>query len=217
MLICFIGLDGSGKSTLTKISSKLLKQRFGIASINVWAKFGQLSFPKGIKRLILRKSKKKKVYSYEDNPFRVPLDNIIIRYIYLLALLIDHWIRLLIEVQIPLLRNNIVITDRYIYDSIVDLVTNFGLPYINAKKICWYFLPGIRKTPNLMFYLRIPKELAYKRKKDFYSLNYLTGRAKIYEKIAKDFQIIHLDAKLALPELEALLIEILTKEIKEKL
>ncbi|MBC7333499.1 MAG: hypothetical protein H5T85_03415, partial [Actinobacteria bacterium] len=167
LLISFIGLDGSGKSTLSKWLLKILKEEFNLECRYSWVKFGTTFL--GLNRIFAKKYNKK-LYKKRDNPYKF-LGNKLLRNLYLIYLLFEHWLQLIFSVRIPLMFGKTVVCDRYYYDSIVDLVVNFDLDYSKAKKLI-KLLIGAPK-PDLTIYLDVDEYTAYNRKSDIYNINYL--------------------------------------------
>ena len=59
-----------------------------------------------------------------------------------------------------------------------------------------------RSFRNLIFLLDLPEELAYQRKGDVPSIDYLAERRKIYLNMDKDYNTVALDATKGLTELK---------------
>jgi len=214
-LICFIGLDGAGKSTLSNsLQSYFLSK--GMKTKIIWVKLGVpiINIPKIVYKLVLifskSRSRNDKSSDKSDiSPFKIP-KNPIIRKLYLIYILLDHWFQILTKVRMPLIFGYYVICDRYIADSIVDLVVNFGIKYEDAKSTIKKFI-GIPK-PDYAFYIKVPPEVAFMRKNEGYLLEYLTSKENIYSKIADDneFNIITLDGTLDKDALFKKVIDLLT-------
>ncbi|MFX0135429.1 MAG: dTMP kinase [Candidatus Hodarchaeota archaeon] len=194
-IICFVGLDGSGKTTLSNRVIKILKNKYDLKCEYIWAKFG-INTISNVKRRVKTCNLEYKT----DNPYKHPFKNNIILHIYLLYILIEHWVRIIIKIRLPLLYGKNFMCDRYYYDSIVDVVVNFDITYIKAKEIFRFFI-GIPE-PLIVFYIEIPEEVAYARKKDIYKLSYLKDRKKVYSFLKEDFKMISLDGTQSLEKME---------------
>lgn len=187
LLICFIGLDGSGKSTYGQFVHEKLTEKYCMSSHIVWVKFGLTIFSK-LSPLI-----KNKEFDAIDcaNPFKFNHKRKIFSYLYLGELLFEHWLRIIKSVKIPLYQGISIICDRYYFDSIVDIMINFNFPYKTAKNVFNFFI-GLPK-PDIVFYIKLPAEVAYSRKKDVYDVSYLENRNTVYALIEKDFPLVILD------------------------
>lgn len=213
MLICLIGLDGSGKTTL---SMKILSMfdKYGIKSKYVWVKFGAT---------ILNTSKLRKKIKYDehkaqlkkDNPFEFPYASKILLYMYLIYLLLDHWLQIIFKVSIPLLFGRAVVCDRYYHDTIVDIVVNLGIEYKKAKAIVRYLLPGIPE-PDIAYYIEVPEKISYQRKTENYGIVYLKKKKEMYSKIKRDFKINTLNGTLDLRTLENIVSKDISKLIQRR-
>ena len=201
ILICLIGLDGSGKTTLSNHLIYYLSEKYKSRCRYVWAKLGQTS----LSRLFIKS--RSGIEKNEENPFRLSNKYKYISYLYLFYILIEHWIRIIIFIEIPYLLNQNIVCDRYYYDSIVDLVLNFDIPYEKANDI-FKLLPFIPE-PDLTFYIKITPQIAYSRKKDIYSIKYLENRYKIYSHLESDYSLNPLDGTKD--------IKVLIKEIQDRI
>jgi len=184
-LICFIGLDGSGKSTISESLQKYFISK-GIKTKKVWVKIGVplINIPKIVYKIVAffsKSNKSKNTISY--SPFKIPA-NPFIKNIYLVYILFDHWLQILVKVKIPLMIGYHIICDRYVYDSIVDLVINFNIRYGNAKNIVRNFIKFPK--PNYVFYLKVPPNIAFNRKNGESHINYLLLKEEVYSIMAED-------------------------------
>lgn len=199
-LICFMGIDGSGKTTIAKLFKKRLQEKHNIKVNYVWCKFG--TYNPWFYRLFYLVGKNYFKRGQELNSpsnFKNFKDKIIYRF-YMYFLLINHYLTILKKVKFPLLLGRTVICDRYLPDTLVDLVLEFDQSYEDANGLLkmFYFTP----TPDLLFYIRVPVEVAYKRKKEN-SSDYLNKKMKIYDTYAAKNQVIVLDGTKDLDDIIA--------------
>jgi len=120
-------------------------------------------------------------------------------------LLFIHYIDILIKVKYPLFIGKNIVCDRYLPDTIVDLILEFDLTYEDASKLFnkFYFTP----QPDIQFYINVPVDIAYERKKEN-SISYLQNKVEIYTKYAFENQIIVLNGTENLNELLFQILEI---------
>ena len=132
MLITFSGVDGCGKTTL----AEGLRKAFGTCDIQVrvmWSRGASSPFTDAIissaKRLLGRQSAAGSVVSTDDdarqarvNRKRTWLRNPLVRAGWIGLTLVDLVVRYWAQVSWPLLRRQVVIGDRYLFDALVELV-----------------------------------------------------------------------------------------------
>jgi thymidylate kinase len=193
-LICFIGLDGSGKTTMANITLETLQRR-GIRCKTVWAKFGLTTLSNILGILKINRS----ITSCPANPYLPQLQSSLGMRLYVQYLLFEHWMRLLVNIRIPMMLGKTVICDRYYFDTIVDLVVTFGHTYEDAIRVV-RSMPGLAK-PDIVFYIRISPEKAIERKKDIYDITYLEKRYGVYSLLAQDMDLIVLDGNRSIENL----------------
>lgn len=199
-LICFIGIDGSGKTTQAKALCESLA-RAGIKTRYVWTRFE----PKLIKPLV---AVAKGLFFRGKDVFRDYADyvktkrnlskNTILLTSYQYLLLFDYFFQIFLRVRLPLMQGKVIVCDRYIYDTIADLAADYDYSGEEIQKALQSYLRLFPK-PDLVFLLDLPEELAYQRKGDVPSMDYLAQRRKIYLNMGKN--IVTLDATKEVIEL----------------
>ncbi|MCL6479116.1 MAG: hypothetical protein K6T65_11990 [Peptococcaceae bacterium] len=217
-LICFTGIDGSGKTTLAKsfvyemqkkVDCKYIYGRYQPVLLKPFMFAGRFFFLKG-------KSADK---NYKE--FKKEKSNAISRYIflysiYIFVLFIDYYIRLLFLVIIPLLYGKNVVCDRYIYDTIItDISTDLGLTKEKICKLirfCYYLLP----RPDYVFLIDLPEIIAYGRKNDVPSIDYLTSIRGTYFEVGKLMDMKILDGTLDRKTLLNKVISVLYEDVPYK-
>lgn len=202
-LICFIGVDGSGKTTQAKALCESLA-RTGIKTRYVWTRFE----PKLIKPLVAMAKglffRGKDVFrDYADyaNTKRNLSKNTILLTTYQYLLLLDYSLQIFQKVKVPLMRGEVIVCDRYIHDTLADLAVDYGYSDEETQKTLRSYL-RLFPNPDLVFLLDLPEELAYQRKGDVPSIDYLAQRRNIYLNMGKDYNVVALDATKGLIELE---------------
>jgi len=180
--IIFCGLDGCGKTTQAKILQDYLKNS-NIKSNYVW-----LRYPF---RLIIPFVSFLRIFKLSAYPRTIEKTKKGIKNLEHHKFLGSLWEKLLYQdlkidynskVTKPLNENIVIILDRSIIDTVVDLVIVTG----NDEKLEQY----IKKFSNLLpldskiFFLDIPPELSFERNKDEY-IETLKIRKNLYQKIGK--------------------------------
>ena len=200
VLICFTGIDGSGKTTLAKNIAEHYR-REGLPAKYVYARY-QLRIAKPLvlfaNKLFLRRYNQNTDYiKYKTQKQKINARFKNLSSIYLNLLLIDYIIQLIYKICIPLLQKKIVVCDRYIYDTIItDFAVDMNFPReksVQLLKRCFRVIP----QPDLLFYVCVDVNVAYNRKDDVPSIEYLMDRNKRYYDILKEFDMELLNGNLS--------------------
>jgi thymidylate kinase len=194
MLITFSGLDGSGKSTLVDYLKESLEddnQRVAVShmyyDIGVYACLRFL-VQQTVGRIGGRSEKRTlQTHAPREQCHKGKFRSRIARLRYQLAwnkslrivvYPLDVLIFLLYRFYVEKLHRQILIMDRYFYDTLVDVTgarSSFRLR----------FLSWLTPTPSLPVYLDISPENAFLRKSE-YSVAYLSGRRLSYQKLISE-------------------------------
>ena len=176
-VVCFTGLDGSGKTSHVLALMAELRKR-GIPSKHVWCRwFPGLADPF---HFVIRKTLG---YTAEKYKFCKPL-----KIIYQCLIFWDYSISIIFKIRIPaMLSNCVLLIDRYIYDTLADLdFIQFNVS-IFFKKLLIMMNP----RPNITFLIDVPPQVASSRKNEIQLIEAKRYR-KIYHDLAKvyDFHVI---------------------------
>jgi len=104
------------------------------------------------------------------------------------------------KVTLPLFMGHTLVSDRYLYDTLINVGLGIGLSHdkILSNNVCFSrFFPN----PDLIFFLDIPEEIAFSRKDDVPDILYLRERRELYKQFAQIFPMITLDGTLPVDEL----------------
>ena len=128
-LICFIGIDGSGKSTTSKILMKMLED-LGIKCHIVWGAY-DLWFLRPIirtaKHFFLKNPSPYTNYSEYSNEMKKTSGKKKLLRVYKFLVFCEYWLEIFIKVRVPLLIGRTVICDRYVFDTIINICSNIGV------------------------------------------------------------------------------------------
>ena len=191
-LLCIVGIDGSGRTTLAKQLVAEM-QAHGIRSRYVWGGFDPTIFLRPaiwlIKTLVYRENR----HSYVSEHKGQVLKNKRLAAAYYHIVLADHILQLAARVQLPLLLGESVVCDRYIHDAV--MTTALVLDYADAEllrllKRMLRFVP----RPDCTLVADLPAEVAYERKNDVPSIAFLSERRKRYQLITEAHGLPVLDA-----------------------
>lgn len=191
MLITFSGLDGAGKSTLIDWLCRELERRDRPVtvlhmpdSVGVYA--GLRIVRDGLRRLAHRPSGRASNRPRWMGPQRAPglrglpgrirdavlWSKPVRRMLYPLDLLIFLAIRFAVET----VRRRVLITDRYFYDTLVDIADDGRWFWVRL-------LERLTPLPDVPVFLVVSPEESYARKSE-YSISYLTRRSVAYGAVA---------------------------------
>ena len=196
VFVCFMGIDGSGKTSHAKTLVKSLKQK-GIRCRYVWGRWT----PRLLKPLefILKKFyfRSKKIYTSDYDEYTMQKRRIIANrpsaLIWQYLVLLDYFFQFLWKIRLPLLLRKTIICDRYIYDTLVDLMVNSNLSGEETEGMFTSRFLSLFPKPDLILLLDVPEEVACIRKGDLELINYLADRRKIYLKLNHVLQGLVLD------------------------
>jgi len=204
VLICFTGIDGSGKSTLAKGLVSSLNKR-GIRCKYVYARFEPFILKPFIligKLIFLRGKNIFKDYkNYSGTKKKATEKHHLLSWIYQQISLLDYYLQALFKVRLPLLMGRNIICDRYLEDVAVNLAVELNYSNVKLKSV----LNKIQRRlpePDLVFLADVPEEIAYQRKKDVPSIEYLKERRQLYLWIQKEYDMVTLDGCKSITELE---------------
>ena len=195
VLVCFMGIDGSGKTTVAKSLCESLSNA-GVASKYVycgWRGFESWLFkPFAVptKNAMIKRGNGASVDSaYKSIPF---FDWIT---------WLDYFARVCPLLLASSLTNTVLILDRYIYDVILGL---HGVGSRSHRIVV--LLLKLFPQPTVVFYIKVRPELAYTRKDDIPSLEFLYQTDKEKQKLLKELppdRVIMLDGARSVRELTA--------------
>ena len=205
LFICFTGIDGSGKTTLARALVSTMEQR-GIKAIYVYNRYIPIVLRPVMfigDFLFLRDKDFFRDYSdYSNTKRNTTKKHTILAKLYQHLLLFDYFIQILFKIKLPLLFGKNIVCDRYIYDTIVtDLTVDFNYSKEEVKNSLNKIL-SLFPTPGVTFLVDLPEEMAYQRKNDIPSIEYLKERRKMYLYVGKECNMVILDGTKKLEELQ---------------
>lgn len=184
-IFVFSGIDGSGKSLhATKLVSDLMKR--GVSSKYLWLRGrGRVIF--SLPFLVLcRLFNITKVYELKNGnktsiyPFYAyPPIALVWPWLQLIDALITHvfWVLL----SLPF--NDILVLERGVIDTYVDVSCDIGRENVLFRKLILALIP--KKSKVIIF--DINEELAFTRKKDILNIEHLQARRLLYKKIQRQY------------------------------
>lgn len=195
--ICILGIDGSGKSTL---AYKLIK-RYDQVNENyayIWGGCNHyFSYPLILlwKVFFLKKTNQFSNFSEYNYKIKKFAKSHLISNIYKYLIYIDYFIQVFFRISIPLKLKKKIIVDRYIFGTFIDLAINLGYNTDNLENLINNYLNYCPK-PNVVIFIDIPESIAYERKKDIPSIEYLRLRREKYLELCEKFNFIKINGLL---------------------
>ena len=216
LLICFAGMDGTGKTTLSKELVELLNKK-GIDCKYVYGRLEPFILKPFIMigRLIFLRRVTPKSYSEYDTTRRNAIKkHLFLSRAYQHLLLFDCTLQIFFKVKLPLIFGKTIVCDRYIYDTVITDLSRY-LDYsedrvTNLLDALLRFFP----EPDISFLIDVPEEIAFQRKDDIPSVEYLKMLRKMYLNAGKEYRMVTLDGSKSLEELTSLIKNKVFKEVK---
>jgi thymidylate kinase len=197
-LICIMGIDGAGKTTLARGAIAALREQGIPAAYISGRQFPLISraFMWVVTQMSgLRGKDEWKDYHAYTSARRRALRNPVVAWLYTATVLLDYTNRIWRKLFPHLLTRRVVITDRYIYDVVVgDLGVYLGYSAEKANRmIDW----GLRLAPRPMLTVLVdaPEEVAYSRKTDVPHLDFLRVRRDMYLQVKERPEVKELDGQ----------------------
>lgn len=215
--ICFTGIDGTGKTTLSKELVESLNKK-GVECEYVYGRLSPFVLKPfiSIGRLIfhLRKGISENYSEYSDTKRKAIKKHSFLSRVYQQILLFDYSIQIFCRVKLPLIFGKNIVCDRYVYDTVItDLSVDMNYStdrVISLLDNLLRFFP----EPDIAFLIDVPEEIAYQRKDDISSIEYLKERREIYLEVGKVYGIIILDGSKKLEELQEEIWKRIHEEVK---
>lgn len=201
-LICFMGIDGSGKTTLARILLSILKSE-DINAKYVWGAYDVILLRPLISLLKLHPNGRKKVLpsgaGFQNSIRRNPIRGVI-GSLYKSLVLLEYQFEIFLKINFPLMLGTNIVCDRYVSDTVINLAVNLGYSQDEFKQLFRMVMSRCPK-PNLVFFVDVPEEVAYSRKNDIPSLKYLKKRRQLYTILAKENDATNLNGLASLSDL----------------
>ena len=187
-MICFMGLDGSGKTSCIEHACAQLRQR-GIRAEVVRAAYviRWLRSPVRLaKKLLMRKDSDPFTGNYVAylKSLRLHAGRSGVYKIFSLLTAVEFHLQILFNIRLKRLTGRVLLVDRYIYDNAVTHAANLGRDAEYMRKILrsrWRHAP----QPDKIIYVKTPVETCLSRKDDIPDPLYLQLREPLYEKMAE--------------------------------
>ena len=208
-LICVAGIDGSGKTTLAEgLVTRLQDVYPNVQHVHSFHSPILLApFKIAARFLFMRGTDEFGNYShYRDRKMSTSHSHRFLSKLYGSIWFLDYCLQAIIKVALPNVVGKTIVADRYIYDAALNICLSIDLPVHIAHRLIdlfFKFNPG----PDVVFLIDLPEEVAFARKDDIQSVDYLRERRNQYLVMAERYGFHILDG-LAKPK--DLISEVLT-------
>lgn len=203
IFICFVGIDGSGKTTLATMLNEAIKEH-GVRSKCVYGRFISVLLKflvEFTKKLLSLRGKNMNDYAQRAATKEQLFKNRLLAHIYHYFVFLDYLFQIFIKIRLPLMLNQSIICDRYIYDTVADLAVDFSYTNERTQSLLRNYLRFAPK-PDLVFFIDLPEEVAFQRgKEDIPSPAYLSKRRGIYLRMSQWDEMVVLDGTRNIKEL----------------
>lgn len=209
-LICLIGIDGSGKSAHAEsIIEDMSKQNIRCKHVRCGAHIRFATMPLYYLCKLLKYTRQYETSrSYIHTPrFPEVHRNRVLLRLWPWAVLFDMFILSIVRIRLPMLFGNIVLSDRYMHDVLVELMVVTKNHNFYQTKLGRLFLS--LANPNKLVMLDLDEEEAFKRKGDIPNIEYLQIRRRLYSKMAYDLGIAKVKTAGPFDEVHAEIMDIL--------
>ena len=218
-LICFTGIDGTGKTTLSKELVELLNKK-GVKCKYVYARLNAYILKPFIlvgNSVFLRGRNISENYSEYSNTKRRAIEkHSFLSSVYQQILLFDYVLQVFFKVKLPLIFGKNIVCDRYVYDTVItDLSVDMNYSRDRVMSLLNKLLRFFPE-PDIAFLIDVPEEIAYQRKDDTPSIRYLKDRRDMYLDVGKEYGMITLDGSKSLDELKNLIQKRVFEEVGAK-
>lgn len=207
LIIIFTGIDGSGKTTLTRTLVKKLEKE-NIKTEYLWWFSAENSFLRRTMRLIAGARKTEST----EKKGKLPKSSLL-QSLYQYLVLLDYQRQTILRVWLPLTLGKNVICDRYVYDIVVSFAMEFRYSETKARKLM-ESLMRISPRPDIVFFVDVPAEIAILRKKDIPSIEHHKELRNMYHSLIKDDKMLVLDGSRSLDELNNIVWSKVSNQLK---
>ncbi len=189
MVISFSGLDGAGKSTLVAwLRAELERRHRGVTVLHLADGVGASllrAARDGVQRFVGRRNGEPPRPRWAGRPRAAGLRGLVGRirdaivwskHLRRVLYPVDLAVFLAIRFYVATVRRRVLVTDRYFYDTLVDVADEGGGFWVRV-------LERLTPAPDIAVFLEVSPEESYARKGE-YSVDYLARRSAAYRRIA---------------------------------
>ena len=202
MLISISGVDGSGKTSQSRLLAKAFRQ-CDIRTKYVWSRCGCSSFGQVFIRSgkalfdLLKFDKGMKSLSHQNDGITLGhhhLENRCIRLFWTFIIFVEMALIYNLKVRIPLLFGKVVICDRYLLDALVEIGIS-AREKSSHDGFCGTLLRLLSPSPNISFLMDLSPGVVLERKSEEFSEADLNKQTLFYQELARRFDVILVDGE----------------------
>ena len=196
-LINVVGIDGSGKTILCKTLLNELQKRYPATEYaHSYHEPIILKPLKSIARAIfMRGTDESKDYSrYRARKFCASRRHKFLSSVYGFFWILDYFFQAMIRVGFLSIMGRRIIIDRYVFDTVLNASLTANWPSDITHRIIGTLLKFLPR-PDVVFLIDLPEVVAFERKKDIPSVEYLQERRYRYLEMADAYGFIKLDGQ----------------------
>lgn len=200
--MCIIGPDGSGKTTQARMLVETLLRK-GMKSEYRWVRFFHLfSLPLLVTARLAGMSEDRILPSGRRIGYHHFHRSKIISSSYPILMLLDTTVMTVAKVYLPMrLLKKSIVCDRFIFDTIVDIMISIGNHNLHNEPIGGLFL-GLVPSNTRSVLLIADEEILRQRRDNVYHDNALDLKIDLYKRLAEDLRIPVVDASLPMSEVQ---------------
>jgi len=195
-LICFTGIDGSGKTTLSKMVAERLREA-GEHAIHTYGRatpaVSRALMAAGRRVFLTEHDVWRDYCAYAQKKKRALQNAGFVAHIYRLSVWTDYLPQAVFRIGFPLLFGRTVVCDRYVVDTVVN---DLGVHLEYDARDIRFSLASIFRVlpePDVLFLIDLPEEVALGRKDDIPHIDYLRERRELYLLTAQLYPMFELD------------------------
>jgi dTMP kinase len=210
--VCFIGIDGSGKTSHIMKTVSLINKRCGCQLVRCGAAIRFITFPFFLisRSLGLTAHYDEKSKHLHTSRYPSVYRNKALSVIWPYLVFIDMFILVLFRIKTRLMLGYTIFSDRGLHDVLVETMVATGDYDFYKTKFAHIILSLV--VPDLVIMLDVPEEEALRRKDDIPNIEFLRTRKALYLKIASHMNIPVVDANRSFDEVHTM-IESLVKPL----
>ncbi|MDY6965775.1 MAG: hypothetical protein SVM80_07385 [Halobacteriota archaeon] len=207
LLICIVGIDGSGKTTQANMLLESLREE-GVSCRYTWLRFHHLlSLPILAYARAMGLSEMKTLDGGGRIGYHYFYRSSFVSNLYPFFLFADTLIFTTLKIHMPMiLFGKTIACDRFIHDTIVDLMISTGDIEIYKSSIGKLFLKLIPKDARVVM-LKVDENILIERRREIGQDKTLDKRIELYDRISDEFGLPVVDTKSSIGEVHEELIK----------